>query len=234
VIRPYEDPRKASMRSKCEIAIDAAGYSLREVSPIPFAAGSLLKGSLLGDLQATDADNVVHVYYLRPEVNRPLPQWLSNLAVEARKLSGVKMYVIVEALSTVLEKTCRGCGAGLLRLDENGRFEIVVDAGEIEDAAAKEAVRLRVTGLRRKLETKLELNINEIKSSFSTVVRVTAGMAEKKRDEYLRDVEKQLERWRAWGDDLSAQLDEVAALGIAERLDEIGRLIDKSPTNNGD
>jgi hypothetical protein len=227
--RTYEDPRKTLMRERCEIAIDSAGYTLRTPVSIPFSAGSPLQGAIVGDLQALDVDGVVHVYYLRPETTKPLPQWLSNLAIEARKIERVRLYVIVEASSPVLDKTCRAAGAGLLRLDENGLFEIVVDIGEADVAAQQESFRKQLAGIRRKLENKLDLNVDEVKSNFGTVARITAGMPEKKRENYLKDVERQLERWRGWGERMSAQLDETLASGDPAALSRIDEEIDKGP-----
>ena len=231
--RPYEDPLKIKMRERCEIAIDAAGYQLRDVAPIPYPPGSTLKGSVVGDLQAVDADNVVHVYYLRPAASKPLPQWLGNIALAVRRIERVKMYVIVETVSAVLERTCRASGAGLLCLDDNGRFEIVVDVGDAEDAAVREQVRAAVTALRRKLEIKLDLNVDQKKTSFASVVRATSGMSESKRDGYVKDVERQLERWRDWGQDMSARLDEAAASGSMDDVSALETLVDQGVLSKG-
>jgi hypothetical protein len=224
---PFEDPRKTDMRARSEIAVDASGHELVN-KPVSFAIGGDLKGAIKGDLQSLDGNEVRYVYYLRPEVKRPVPQWLVNLAAAAREQDHLKLYAVVTVVTEAFEKSCRAGRVALLRLTDENTFEMIVDADELDSAEIAAQLKAEIRTLRRRMEKKLALNQGSIESSYSKVNELTRGMEADARDNYINAVERAANRWDDWGARISSMLDEAAGTGdeglikTAERLIEEG------------
>ena len=116
--KTFEDPRKTDLRERVTIAVEASGFQLLDEPALiaaPESAG--LKGGILGDVQGLDADGVRHAFYVRLAWDKPVPEWIANLASLSHSLGDVQVHVVVEQISTNLERSCRACGAGLLQLN---------------------------------------------------------------------------------------------------------------------
>ncbi len=221
---PFEDPRKTEMRGRCEVAIDHASHeSVDDVVSIGLPVESGLNGAIRGDLQSLDGEGVRYAYYLRPESNRPLPQWLGNLARATHQMDGVRLYVVVSDVSAVMERSCRAAGAGLLRLTAENIFEHIVDPSEFDPSKLRAEFRNRVSDLRRRLETKLDLNLRSIEQRFARVDELTQGMSSEIRDKYIAECEEADYRWRGWGEDMSTRLDEALEAQDDDELKAIER-----------
>jgi hypothetical protein len=230
--RPFEDPRKTKMREQAKAAIDAAGYTLEEeAEPLPLPGDTELNGALVGDLQSVDGDGNRYVYYLRPQTSRPmaLPQWLGNLATATTRLDRVRLYVVVERSNDLLERSCRVYGAGLLRLKQT-HFEHLIDPTEFDAATLKRQFLERVKRVRRRMETKMNVKIRQLEEHYAEIDDLTAKMPPKKRDEYIDDAETAIAQWQEWGEEMSADIDEVAVSGSDDALRAIEMRIKDGPS----
>jgi hypothetical protein len=226
--RPYEDPAKSDITGKLRVALDAAGYEVVDPVPLELPPDSEIGGHILGDLQSIDSDGRRNVYYVRTDGRRAVPQWIARLAKAARRRGDVQIHVVVEETTTVLEQSCRACGAGLLRLHVEAEYDLELAVSPDEfDPTAEETQRLaRITTLRRRLVTKLDLNMEAAKRDYINVRSGTYGMPEIKREEYLDSAEAVTERWREWGERCSQRLDELAVAGTEAELDAIEREVE--------
>lgn len=226
--RPYEDPAKSDLAGKLRTALDAAGYEVVDPVPVELPDGTGIEGQIIGDVQSIDSDGRRNVYYVRTDGRRPIPQWIARLAMAARTRGDVVVHVVVEETTTILEQSCRACGAGLLRIRVEAEYELelAVDPEEYDPAAVTTGRLARISALRRRLITKLDLNQEAAKRDFINVRSGTYGMPEIKRDEYLDTAEAVTERWREWGDRCSTRLDELVVNGTEAELDAIEREIE--------
>ena len=222
---PFEDPRKTDMRGRCEVAIDAAGYELVAAPVARQVPG--LNGAIRGDLQSLDGEDVRCAYYLRPEGDKPVPQWIVTLAEAARDLGDLRLFVVVTRVSEVLEKSCRAAGVGLLHLTQEDTFDLVVDPDEIDPAALQEQLRARVEDARRRLELKLNLNKSALEENYSRVNDLTTGMPQKTRDDYIEKVEEAINRWEGWSQRISEMLDEARSTSNEQLLEAAENLIEE-------
>jgi hypothetical protein len=231
--RPFEDPRKTEMRSRCEVAIDAAGHDqVQAPLAIPLPLGSALRGSIKGDLQSVDGDGIRYCYYLRPGGTGALPQWLANFATVAQEIENCCFCVVVEEDDAQMVSSCRRAGAGLLLLTQESSFEWLVHPSEWSPDADRAAFLEQVRVVRRRLEAKLELNVTAIQENFSNVQQLTQGLSADRRDEYVRDLEVSHVMWREWSDSMSARLDQAAARQDDAELKAIERQIMSGPLND--
>jgi hypothetical protein len=214
------------MRERSVIAIDAAGYE-HVASPVAYKLSADLTGAIKGDLQSLDGEQVRQAYYLRPDGTKPIPQWLGNIARAARELDDLRVFVVVTEVSSVLEKSCRASGMGLLRLTEEDTFELVMDPGEIDAEVVAAAVMEKIRVLRRRMETKLNLKKKALESNYARVDELTTGMDPKVRDQYIEKVEQAAGRWDSWGARISEMLDEAASTGSEGLIEAAQHLIEE-------
>ena len=149
-----EDPRKTDMRERCVMAIDAAGYELVS-EPASLRLEDELEWAVKGDLQSLDGEEVRHAYYLRPDSAKPAPQWLVTIAAAVRDRTDLEVFIVVNQVSSTLEKSCRASGVGLLRLTDDNTFELIVDPASFDPAAVQAELKERIRDARRRMETKL-------------------------------------------------------------------------------
>lgn len=222
----FEDPRKTEMRARAEIAIDAAGYEL-VAEPVTYALGGGLNGSLKGDLQSLDGNEVRYAYYLRPDPRKAVPQWLVNLARAAGDHGEVRMFLVVTERHGTLERSCRSARVGLLLLTADNTFDMLVDPDE--NAAEEQAAEIsrKAREARRRMETKLQLNTRSIGDNYAKVNEITTGMPTELRDKYIDNVEHSATLWDEWGQRVSTMLDEAAANGDEVILTAAERLIEQ-------
>jgi hypothetical protein len=228
--RPYEDPRKTELCQQLLEAVDLAGYSVEEDSPpleLPSASG--LKGTLGGDLQAVAGDGKRHVYFVRTEPSKAIPQWIANYAEAARSMDDVEVYVAAEQTSELLEESCRACGAGLLRLSQERELELLVSPGEYDEQREREDFLRRAKDLRRRLDTKEKLLSEEVEQNFAGTRRLTQGMPQDVREGYVTAIETLSSQLREWYQDTYARLDTAAATFEDEELLSIEKLIEEGP-----
>lgn len=221
----FEDPRKTDMRARAEIAVDDAGHELVQ-SPVSFPLGGGLRGAIRGDLQSLDGHQVRHAYYLRPEAKRPVPQWLINVAKDARTRENLVVHAVVVEVTDQIVKSCRAGRVGLLLLREENTFEQIVDpsAEDSEEIAAQ--LRDRIKTARRRMENKLNLNRSDIEERFSKVNELTRGMDHEVRDRYIESVERAGTSLDEWGTRVSTMLDEAAGNGDETLIESAEALIE--------
>lgn len=215
---PFEDPRKSELRSRCEVAIDAAGYELvSNLASFRFLGD--LQGAIKGDLQSIDGESIRYVYYLRPSGKKALPQWLISAAQSAREYPEIRLFVVAGDIGDALEKSCKTQGMGLLKITEDNAFEVVVNPLELEEKERAAEFAERVTAARREMERKLTLKTRALTDDYGTVATLTEGMPGKTRDQYIEDVEHVVARWEDWGRDVSEKLDAASAFGSEPSLE---------------
>ena len=156
----YEDPIKTDMRVAAEIAIDQAGFTLVP-EPVRVAVPADLKmvGSIVGDLQSLDGSGRRTFYYLRPTIDAAVPKWIANLARASHAIEAGSLYVVVAEVSSTFIDSCRDAGAGVLRLTDDGVFEVILDYSDTAPKSIEAAREIRITTLRR--------DISAPQSSFS-------------------------------------------------------------------
>jgi hypothetical protein len=226
VTEPFEEPRKIEMREQSTIAIDAAGYE-QVASPVAYNLSTDLTGAIKGDLQSLDGEQIRQAYYLRPDGTKPIPQWLANIARAALELDEIKVFVVVTEVSSVLEKSCRACGMGLLLLTEERTFELVLQPGEMDAEVVAAAVVEKVRNLRRRMENKLNLKKGALESNYARVDELTTGMDPNVRDQYIEKFEQAGGRWDNWGARISEMLDEAVSTGSEGLIEAAAQLIEQ-------
>ncbi len=227
---PFEEPRKRDLRERAAIALDAAGYEVAEqIEPIDPPPELALQGKILGDLQARDQEDARYVVFVRTDPRRPVPQWIANSARAAHRLEAVYVYVIAEESTPALEQSARACGAGLLILPNPGTLTEVIDPRVVDPAIENQALAARAKRLRRRLETKLELLQASSEEDFAQVGQITAPMPQDVGGGYLSTVEEEAVRFREWGEEMSLELDRVAADPSPSALGEVERAIELGP-----
>jgi hypothetical protein len=135
-------------------------------------------------------------------------------------MEGIKVHVIVDEVSSIMERTCRAAGSGLLRLDTTDpyRLDQIVSPDEYSAIAQAHAYRDKVKELRRRLERKLDMNLGTVNENYANVQTLTQGWSPQRRDHYISSVEEADTRWREWGDRMSTKLDELGSGGSEEAL----------------
>jgi hypothetical protein len=226
---PFEDPRKQDLEGRVRIALDAAGYSVADdivAIELPLEAG--LRGKLRGDIQ-TIGERSRSAFFVRPDSTKAVPQWIANLARAAHDVDDTRVYIVVEEVTGLIEQSCKACGAGLLVLKSTDEYELemVVRPEDYEPADEDASFRAEIRSLRRRLESKLKLNLEAATSDFLKVRELTVEVAAEIREEYLSAVEDSDARWREWGDRISARLDEALSTKDRAELEAIGRLIER-------
>jgi hypothetical protein len=226
----FEDPRKTALRERVAAAADAAGYQVDPDRPtVAYPTASGLKGSIKGDVYGLSSEGDALLFFVRPDGDRPLPQWLANHTQASFEIDQTEIYVVCEKVGPGLEGTCAAAGAGLLILGEGNTFEKKLEYGRPSQSGDARAFARRVKAVRSRFDSKLRLNLAEVDQRFQESKAITAGMPPKTRDMYLNAIERQSIAWRNWGDDLSARLDALAANIDNEALEEVEAAILNGP-----
>jgi hypothetical protein len=226
---PFEDPRKLDLEGRVRVALDSAGYTVADdivAIDVPLEAG--LRGKLRGDIQ-TVGDRGRSAFFVRPDPTKAVPQWIANLATAAQNVDETRVYIVVEEVTGPLEQSCKAAGAGLLLLHsaEDYELDVIVRPDDYVPVDVDAAFRARIRAARRRLESKLELNLEAATSDFLKVRELTVEVSSDIREEYLSGLEDIDGRWREWGDRLSARLDEVAATRDVAEMEAIETLIER-------
>jgi hypothetical protein len=233
--QPFEEPAKARMRARCEVAIDQAGHEL-VASPVKVrvAAASGLQGAVLGDLQSLDGEQQRYCYYLRPQTDKVLPKWLANLARQSHDMADIKLYVVAEDPSPEFQRSCRSAGAGVLALNEENTFAHVVRYDDLAPEDPDAAFVAALDALRRRMEDKLELGRASTQTRLEKAREATAGMPDEVADGYTHRIEQQYSAWTRWGDDMSQRLDAVYATRDVDALTLLTRDVGAGPVLDDD
>jgi hypothetical protein len=222
----FEDPRKTELRKRCADAVDAAGYTVdAEPVPIPYPADSDLRGAIRPDVRSLESDGTSSLYFVRVDGQKPLPGWLTNTVVASFSMPGTEVYAVTEDIGEPLKRTCEAVGCGLLRLTSSNELDLELEYVEPDHDAAVRAFSKEIKDLRRQMETKLNANLQALQDQFSASRKVTEGMSEEKRAQYLNNIEEVMVRWRAWGEELSAELDDLAGSVEPEKLESIRKRV---------
>jgi hypothetical protein len=212
--RTFEDPKKTDMRERVRIAVEASGMVLIEppdkIAP-PADAG--IKGYIVGDLQALDSENVVHVFCLQLRGDKAIPQWLASWARAAHGLAKVRVHTVVEERTAILERSCVAAGAGLLELatDVDYQLRTIVDGQAYSPEATAAETKARLKDLRRRVITKMDANLETLKTGRAKISEHAQGLSSVNQEKYLQANESEQRSWRDWGDNLGQLLDEAAA-----------------------
>ena len=231
----FQEPAKTEMVSRCEAAIDLAGYEL--VDPpvrVPLPGTSELNGVLKGDLQSLDSEGYRYCYYVRPNELGVLPTWLANLAEVCHEIPDTKLYIVVPESNPSCERSCRAAGAGLLLLSDDNEFEHVLDFDAILPDAKDEEFATEVKRLRAELMSKLGLNQGEIRSRFERIGELTAGMSEDVASSYRKGMERLHRQWSDWSDGIGRELDRVLSERDVARLSDLREAIEAGPLLDDD
>lgn len=232
---PFEEPAKTDLRDRCEIAVDQAGYELVETpKSIPYPEDIELNGSIRGDVQSLDASGVRTCYYVRPQRSTSLPKWLANIARASHSVTAVRFYLVVNDSTIELERACRESGAGLLSINLDNAFEVVVDYDAVQPRSRDAAFEDREAEVRRRLETRVNLKRTELELRFSKLAELTNGMPAHVADKYTQEVERMHSLWTDWGDDIGRKLDAAFATKDPDELEAISLEVEHGPNDAAD
>lgn len=226
----YEDPAKTRLRIAAAIAIDQAGFTLiDEPVRIALPSDSKILGSLVGDLQSLDADGVRTFYYLRPGTDIAVPKWIGNFARASHAANAGRVYVVVNDYVDEMVESCKEVGAGLLRLTEDGVFEIVVDYAETTPRTLEEALTTRITELRRQMERRVDLVRTDIEARHGQSAGIIAGMEGDAADRYMNQFDSEYRNIDDWGYEMSRRLDVLGGRSSTADIGEVEVLINAGP-----
>ena len=219
--RTFEDPRKTDLRERVRVAVEASGMTLIEPPEKITPPGSAnLKGYIIGDLQALDSENVVHSFYLQTRGDKAIPQWLTSIAIAAHGLDKVRVHAVVEESSTVLVRSCDAAGASLLELTTDGDYQLrtVVDGHSYSPEAKAAEFAARIRDLRRRIEVKMDANLDTLKAQHAKIIEHVRGMSAANQEKYVHASESLIRRWGDWGERLVRLLDEAASPPSEEKF----------------
>ena len=212
VTAPFEEPAKAEMRAACEIAIDQGGFGAGHGADGCRSAGRLpLAGPTQGRSSKSRWRWQRYCYYLRPRAGETLPEWLANLATAAHSIPDAKLYIVVDHASPAFERACKVAGAGLLAINEDKQFEMLLNFDQTLPEELDEALKQRISAARSELQTRSDLKLGDLQSRFEKIGELTQGMAPDIADKYAKNVERQYKLWTEWADAMSARLDNALA-----------------------
>ncbi|MDR6201056.1 hypothetical protein QE374_002965 [Microbacterium sp. SORGH_AS428] len=226
----YEDPTKTDMRVAAEIAIDQAGFTLvPEPVRVAVPAGLKMVGSILGDLQSLDANGRRTFYYLRSTPDLAIPKWIANLARASHAIAAGDLYIVVTEASGTFIDSCRDAGAGVLRLTEDGVFEVVLDYRATAPRSMEEAREARVTALRRNMERRVELRRVDLDARYSQAATIIAGMDEGAGDRYVSQFDAWYRANDDWGAEMSRRIDALGPRSSAADIADVEALVEAGP-----
>jgi hypothetical protein len=229
---PFESEEKVEMRRRCEVAVDQAGHKLVDVVALELP-DSGLRGALKGDLRSMDGSGVRYCYCIRPLEESAPPKWIINMAAHVRKLENVKLVVVYEQVSPELERACAEAGLGVLILESDDSFRVVVDFDQVLPAAVAEEMKSRVDALRRDMERRLRIALDALSERNQSVAGLTANMPPKEKSKYLLDIEQGFRVWDDWSSDISKKLDGLGVNPTPEAIASIEVEIVAGPSLSG-
>ncbi len=141
-------------------------------------------------------------------------------------MAELEIYAVAEEIGDPLRASCVATGCGLLVLTSNNELNVEVEYERPNRDDDLREFEKRLRQVRRKLDTKLNANLESLQEQFSERKKVTAGMKEATRAGYLQSIEDMMVRWREWGDERSAELDALAGSGDDEALRHVEHLIE--------
>lgn len=228
VVTPFESPSKTDLKRRCRIAVESAGYAVRdELKVIPYPPDLGLHGGIKGDIQSDGpTKDIVHAYFIRPESIKTAPEWLQNIGRASRRLRTVLTFLVIsEAPSKATIESCRMSGVGLLRLTDDDSFDQVVAALERAEVEASAGLVKRHRAARRQLDAKYELRHGALAERFANIAQLTRGMTDEQQRRYVEELEKEQDELNAWSEQLSVMLDEVLVSKSADDLSAVEDLI---------
>ncbi|MCB0909953.1 MAG: hypothetical protein KDB63_22885 [Nocardioidaceae bacterium] len=227
---PFESTEKAGMRERCVIAVDQAGHQSVEDLERLELPDSGLKARLKGDLQSLDDAGVRYFYYVRPLIEDAPPKWLVNFGLHVRKLANVKLNLVYEQVSPELEKACAAAGLGVLVLEADDTFRVVVDFDSVMPADLASDVVDRIDAIRREMERKLEMGQSALNARTQQVTELTQSMSSKKKEGYLLQIELEFRAWDDWSVAMSKKLDALRMKPEADAIERVAREVSDGPT----
>ena len=229
-ITTFEEPSKTEIRAACAIAIEQAGFEV-SINPVSLQLPPSLnlKGTLTGDLQSVDASGNRKIYFVRPGVDDSLAKWLVNYARASHLIQQAELYVVVKEFSESFKESCISAGAGLLRLTDDGTFEVEVDWNDVSPIDISAELDQKTSDMRRAMEAKLKLGRGEIQERYQSVTKIVSIMDSKTGDKYISRVEQDYKSLDDWGLKISQQLDSITPDTTASALKSIQEAIEVGP-----
>jgi hypothetical protein len=223
VTESLEDPRKIELREQLSAALDGAGFDVDETrAPVPYPEGTNLKGpGIKADVSCADSNGTRHLYFLRLHPSKPLPGWLINIVTASYGLAQVEVHVAVTAESAQIRASCSTVGVGLVRVRDDNTIETVLAYTTPSQTSAKKELLAAVKVARRRLETKVELNLGRLQTRFDEIASVTAGMPTAMKNKYRLGIEEESLGWQEWLADMSERLDALSTSGDSRALAEL-------------
>lgn len=226
----YEEPEKTRMRNLAVIALDQAGFTLvSDPVRIALPTGAKIIGSLVGDMQSINSRNVRTFYYLRPGSPGVVPKWIANLARSSHAIESGEVYIVVTDYASGMVESCKDNGCGLLRVSDEGTFEMVVDYTLTRPSSLEEVIEERLTEIRREMEHKVDSTRKLVDAKYSQYVPLIPTIHNDKADDYTERFDSQYRSIDKWGDDMSRRLDELGPRSSIKELDDLEALIATGP-----
>jgi len=229
MVAPYEDPRKSSMRTLLSVALDIAGIEEVEPEPIPVPDDVSSFGKILGDAHSVADGDVRTIYILRPDPSKPLPGWAVQFARAAHQIDNLRIVVVVDHMTVVIEKTCRAAGVGLLLLDESATLTIYIDPEDIDPAQIEKDCLDQVRDLRRRLDKKVGLIEAETAKRFADTTELTSNMSDEMQKQYIGYIEAEAERADDWARGISELLDKAETECVPGELEDVSEALLNGP-----
>lgn len=226
----YEEPAKTRMRLATEVAIDQAGFTLAtELVKVSLPSDSKIVGSLMGDIQSTDGEGVRTFYYLRPGSDDAVPKWIANFARISHAMGAGRVYMVVTNYNSALVESCKEVGSGLLRLTDEGVFEMVLDYASTSPRSLEEALDSRITQMRRDMERRVEMVRTDIEARHGQSAPIIATMEGDAPDRYINMFDSEYRNVDDWGAQMSRRLDGLGARSTLTEISEVEALIAAGP-----
>src|SRR5262249_39752559 len=148
---------------------------------------------------------------------------------EAHSLNDTCLFVVTGEASPDFERACKAAGAGLLVINDDNEFSLVIDFAATLPAPMEQEFQQNVQAARRHMELLLETSRDDLRIRREKVAEHTRGMPDKLVDEYLDNIERQVKIWEAWVGRISRRLDDVLAARDEAGLGQINIEIDEGP-----
>ncbi|WP_402844655.1 hypothetical protein [Microbacterium sp. GXS0129] len=229
-ITTFEEPAKTELRAACEVAIDQAGYAVATtLQRVPLPG---LNGVLKGEVQSLNADGERTFYYVRTVAQDAVPKWLANIARASHELHAGEMYIVVREYSAQFMQSCIAAGAGLLLLNEDLVFEVVVPWAESSPQELEAALTEEINQLRRSMERKLKLTTDALTARYERTTGLVADMEDLVAASYISKVESEFKAADDWSIEISRLLDGVTSKDDATTLARVRELIEAGPASS--
>lgn len=210
--QPFETTEKRRLRLAARDRLEGAGFEVAdEPKQLALPSNSNLSGHLVGDIQATDPDQTLHVFSVITNGKKPVPGWLRNWSFAALELENVKFYAITPSPSKQFRDSCESCGAGLIDIGDGSQFVHILEPSREAVERIKEATENAIRGLRRELETKREDLRTVLQVRRDQIGATTTGLSGDQVSFYFSEINIEAEKLDSWSEEVSVSIDEFSS-----------------------